>query len=68
MCVLPLFVPLKLRLLPSVINSIFTNVLAILQTRSEKAGSYAAKLAGTVLDKVIREEVLCDPSYFSRVW
>ena len=68
MCVLPLFVPMKLHKLPSVVRSIFTNVKAILGIRSDKERLNAANLAGSVLEMVIKEEVLCDPSYFSRVW
>ena len=68
MCVLPLFVSMKLHKLPSVVRSIFTNVKTILDERSDKGRLSAAKLAGSVLEMVIKEEVLCDPSYFSRVW
>jgi len=67
MSVLPVFLPMKLQSLPLVVNSIFKRITDILRTRSDK-GSNAAKLAGCAFGTIVKEEVLCDASYFSRVW
>ena len=67
MCVLPVFLPMQLQSLPLVVNSIFKRITNILRTRSDK-GSNAAKLAGCAFATIVKEEVLCDVSYFSRVW
>lgn len=70
MCVLPLFLPLNLQSGEKEIEfvrSIFVTVLAKLQTRSDKGS--AAKMAHCVLANIIGPKgILCDPSYFSRVW
>ena len=72
MSVLPLFVPMKLQSLPPVVNSIFKNVQEILETRSVKGPNpSAAKMARSAFATILTLDgtgVLCDPSYFSRVW
>ena len=69
MSVLPLFLPMKLQSLPPLVNSILTNVQSILQTHSVKGPDpSAAKMAEAALSTIINQDILCDPSYFSRVW
>ena len=78
MSVLPLFLPMDLDRLSvnakeTIKTMLLNNLVGLLQTRSSprkdgKPGYSAAKLAASVLEKIIAEETLCIPSYFARVW